>query len=118
MALWMESDRMGHLLGSISLDRLDEQRDVVKNEKRQGENQPYGLVFIRIVENLFPAGHPYSWLPIGSMEVLDAASVEDVHEWFRSYYGPNNAVIVVAGDIEPQLALRHSHGCTGCPGEE
>ncbi|MDH5500283.1 MAG: insulinase family protein, partial [Gammaproteobacteria bacterium] len=105
MALWMESDRMGHLLGAISQERLDEQRSVVQNEKRQGENQPYGLVFNHIVENLFPADHPYSWLPIGSMEDLNAASVEDVHEWFKSYYGPNNAVIVIAGDIEPERAL-------------
>ncbi len=105
MALWMESDRMGHLLGAISQERLDEQRGVVQNEKRQGENQPYGLVFNNIVANLFPAGHPYAWLPIGSMEDLNAASVEDVHEWFKTYYGPNNAVIVVAGDIEPGYAL-------------
>lgn len=105
MALWMESDRMGHLLGAISQERLDEQRGVVQNEKRQGENQPYGQVFNYIVENLYPAGHPYSWLPIGSMADLDAASVEDVHEWFKSYYGPNNAVIVIAGDIEPEQAL-------------
>jgi zinc protease len=105
MALWMESDRMGHLLGAVSQERLDEQRGVVQNEKRQGENQPYGLVFNHIVANLFPAGHPYSWLPIGSMEDLDAASVEDVHEWFKNYYGPNNAVLVIAGDIEPEQAL-------------
>jgi zinc protease len=105
MALWMESDRMGHLLGAVSQERLDEQRGVVQNEKRQSENQPYGRVFNYIVENIFPAGHPYSWLPIGSMEDLDAASVEDVHEWFKAYYGPNNAVIVIAGDIEPGQAL-------------
>jgi zinc protease len=105
MALWMESDRMGHLLGAISKERLDEQRGVVKNEKRQSENQPYGQVFGKIVENLFPPGHPYSWLTIGSMEDLDAASVEDVKNWFKSYYGPNNAVIVIAGDIDPEQAL-------------
>ena len=105
MALWMESDRMGHLLGAITQDKLDEQRGVVQNEKRQGENQPYGQVFSRIIENLFPSDHPYSWPTIGSMEDLNAASVEDVHEWFTSYYGPNNAVIVIAGDIDPQEAL-------------
>ena len=105
MALWMESDRMGHLLGAITQDKLDEQRGVVQNEKRQGENQPYGQVFSRIVENLFPSDHPYSWPTIGSMEDLNAASVDDVHEWFASYYGPNNAVIVIAGDIDPQEAL-------------
>jgi zinc protease len=99
LALWMESDRMGHLLGAIDQDKLDEQRGVVQNEKRQGENQPYGKVFDRLVEGVFPQGHPYSWLPIGSMEDLDAASLEDVQEWFRTYYGPNNAVLVLAGDI-------------------
>ncbi len=104
LALWMESDRMGHLLGAIDQARLDEQRDVVKNEKRQGENRPYGRVFEHIVSNVFPVGHPYHWLPIGSMEDLDAASLEDVKDWFRRYYGPNNAVIVVAGDVEPEAA--------------
>ena len=105
MALWMESDRMGHLLGVITQDKLDEQRGVVQNEKRQGENQPYGQVFGRIVENLFPSDHPYSWMTIGSMEDLNAASLEDVHTWFETYYGPSNAVIVIAGDIDPQDAL-------------
>jgi len=105
MALWMESDRMGHLLGAITQDKLDEQRGVVQNEKRQGENQPYGQVFGRIVENLFPSDHPYSWMTIGSMEDLNAASLEDVHTWFETYYGPSNAVIVIAGDIDPQDAL-------------
>ena len=81
--LWMESDRMGHLLGAIDKARLDEQRGVVQNEKRQGENQPYGLVFNYISENTFPAGHPYSWQVIGSMEDLNAASLDDVKEWFK-----------------------------------
>ena len=85
LAMWMESDRMGHLLGAIDQDKLDEQRGVVQNEKRQGENQPYGKVFDYITENVFPEGHPYSWSPIGSMEDLDAASLDDVHEWFRTY---------------------------------
>ena len=106
LALWMESDRMGHLLGAIEQETLDEQRGVVQNEKRQGENQPYGTVFRHIFENVFPAGHPYSWLPIGSMEDLNAASLEDVHEWFRNYYGPNNAVLVVAGDVETEDVIR------------
>ncbi len=105
MALWMESDRMGHLLGVITQERLDEQRGVVQNEKRQGDNQPYGQVFYHILAGLFPDGHPYSWSTIGSMEDLDAASLEDVHEWFRTYYGPNNAVLVIAGDVEPQDVL-------------
>jgi len=104
LALWMESDRMGHLLGAIDQDKLDEQRGVVQNEKRQGENQPYGQVYNHIFRNLFPEGHPYQWLPIGSMEDLNAASLEDVQEWFKTYYGPNNAVIVIAGDVSPEVA--------------
>ncbi len=102
VALWMESDRMGHLLGAIDQEKLDEQRGVVQNEKRQGENQPYGKVWITIAENTYPAGHPYSWSVIGSMDDLSAASLEDVHEWFRTYYGAANAVLVVAGDVDPQ----------------
>jgi zinc protease len=99
--LWLESDRMGHLLGAIDQAVLDEQRGVVQNEKRQSENQPYGRTFITVTENTYPAGHPYSWSVIGSMEDLNAASLEDVKEWFRTYYGPNNAVLVVAGDVQP-----------------
>jgi len=101
MALWMESDRMGHLLGAIDQAKLDEQRGVVQNEKRQGENQPYGVVRQLVAQNTYPDEHPYSWTTIGSMEDLDAASLEDVHEWFETYYGPNNAVLVVAGDVDP-----------------
>ena len=104
LALWMESDRMGHLLGAIDQARLDEQRGVVKNEKRQGENQPYGRVFDSVVSASFPTGHPYHWLPIGSMEDLDAASLDDVKEWFRTYYGAANAVLVLAGDIDVATA--------------
>src|SRR5437762_4104990 len=104
IALWMESDRMGHLLGVIDTARVNEQRGVVQNEKRQGENQPYGKVDILMPEATYPAGHPYSWSVIGSMEDLDAAKVDDVKEWFRTYYGPNNAVIVLAGDITPETA--------------
>ena len=102
MALWMESDRMGHMLGAVDQARLDEQRGVVQNEKRQGENQPYGKAFITITENIYPAGHPYSHSVIGSMEDLDAASLDDVKEWFETYYGAANAVISVAGDVDPQ----------------
>src|SRR5438876_507963 len=104
IALWMESDRTGHLLGVIDTARVNEQRGVVQNEKRQGENQPYGKVNLLMTEGTYPAGHPYSWSVIGSMEDLNAASVDDVKEWFRTYYGPNNAVIVVAGDITPETA--------------
>ena len=100
VALWMESDRMGHLLGAISQARLDEQRGVVQNEKRQGENQPYGRAEELIVKATYPSHHPYSWTVIGSMEDLNAASLEDVREWFRTYYGAANAVLVIAGDID------------------
>ncbi len=103
-ALWLESDRMGHLLGAITQEKLDEQRGVVQNEKRQGENQPYGVTRQLITQNTYPVGHPYSWTTIGSMEDLDAASLEDVHEWFKTYYGAANAVIVIAGDIDAQTA--------------
>lgn len=104
VVLWMESDRMGHLLGAVTQEKLDEQRGVVKNEKRQGENQPYGNVFNHITEATYPQGHPYSWTTIGSMEDLDAASLDDVREWFKTYYGPNNAVVVIAGDIDAETA--------------
>jgi hypothetical protein len=83
LALWLESDRMGHLLGAVDQERLDEQRGVVQNEKRQGDNAPYGKVFEAIVTNLFPPGHPYSWDVIGSMADLNAATLEDVKTWFR-----------------------------------
>ncbi len=102
LALWMESDRMGHLIGAIDQAKLDEQRGVVQNEKRQGENQPYGKVWKWITENTYPKGHPYSWTVIGSMEDLNAASLEDVHEWFKNYYGAANAVLVIAGDVNAQ----------------
>jgi zinc protease len=104
LVLFLESDRMGHLLGVIDQPRLDEQRGVVQNEKRQGENQPYGKAFLNIAENTYPRGHPYSWTVIGSMEDLSAAALDDVREWFKTYYGPNNAVIVIAGDIDPATA--------------
>jgi zinc protease len=99
MTLWMESDRMGHLLGAIDQKVLDEQRGVVQNEKRQRQNQPYGKTSEVITQNTYPAGHPYSWETIGSMEDLNAASLEDVKEWFRTYYGAANAVLVIVGDI-------------------
>jgi zinc protease len=104
LALWMESDRMGHFAGAISQEGLDEQRGVVQNEKRQSDNQPYGRVWESIFKASYPAGHPYSWMPIGSMEDLDAASLEDVKEWFATWYGPNNAVLVLAGDIDVETA--------------
>lgn len=100
--LFLESDRMGHLLGAIDQAKLDEQRGVVQNEKRQGENQPYGKQYDYLTKAMFPKGHPYSWTVIGEMEDLNAASLEDVQEWFKSYYGAANAVVAVAGDIKPQ----------------
>ena len=105
LALWMESDRMGHLLGAIDQDKLEEQRGVVKNEKRQGQNRPYAIAYELITENTWPKGHPYSWTVIGSMEDLDAASLDDVGEWFKSYYGAANATLVVAGDVNPAETL-------------
>ena len=104
LVLWMESDRMGHLLGAVDQAKLDEQRGVVQNEKRQYENQPYAIAHELITKNTFPKGHPYSWTVIGEMEDLDAASLEDVHGWFRAYYGAANAVISIAGDITPDAA--------------
>lgn len=104
VALWMESDRMGYMLGAITQEKLDEQRGVVQNEKREGENQPYGRVYTLIREATYPAGHPYAHTTIGSMEDLDAATLEDVHEWFKTYYGPNNAVLAIAGDIDVETA--------------
>ena len=102
--LWMESDRMGHLLGVVTQEKLDEQRGVVQNEKRQRENSPYGQAWNWLSEGSFPEGHPYSWPVIGNMEDLDAASLEDVQAWFQAYYGPSNAVLVLAGDIDVATA--------------
>ena len=104
LALWMESDRMGHLLGAIDQAKLDEQRGVVQNEKREGENEPYGTVWEFLTPRLFPPNHPYSWTTIGSMEDLNAAKLDDVKEWFQTYYGPANAVLVIAGDVDPKTA--------------
>lgn len=106
VALWMESDRMGHFLGALTQEVLDEQRGVVQNEKRQGENQPYGKVFAKVATATFPVGHPYSWSVIGSMQDLENASLEDAKKWFKQYYGPNNAVLVLAGDIDVETAKR------------
>ncbi|MFQ5563273.1 MAG: M16 family metallopeptidase [Parvularculaceae bacterium] len=102
--LWMESDRMGHLLGAVTQEKLDEQRGVVQNEKRQGDNQPYGMAEYSTLAGLLPAEHPYRHSTIGSMEDLDAASLEDVKDWFKTYYGAANAVLVLAGDIDAETA--------------
>src|SRR6185436_6124310 len=102
--LWLESDRMGYLLPTLTKAKLDEQRGVVQNEKRQGDNQPYGLVQYQIAEAIYPKGHPYAYSVIGSMDDLDAASLDDVKDWFRTWYGPSNAVVVLSGDISPEEA--------------
>jgi zinc protease len=105
LVLWMESDRMGHLKGAISQAKLDEQRGVVQNELRQGYNEPFGLTEDLIVKGTYPPGHPYSWSVGGSIEDLNAAKLEDVQQWFATYYGPNNAVVAIAGDIDSKTAL-------------
>ncbi len=103
--LWLESDRMGHLLGAIDQAKLDEQRAVVKNEKRQGQNNPYSAAQDLVIAATSTPGHPYDHSTIGSMDDLDAASLDDVKQWFREYYGPSNAVLVLAGDITADEAL-------------
>ena len=103
-ALFLESDRMGYLLGEVGQEVLDLQRGVVQNEKRQGDNQPYGLFEYAQLEALFPEGHPYRHSTIGSMADLDAASLETVRNWFRDNYGPNNAIVVLSGDIDEATA--------------
>jgi zinc protease len=107
LGLWLESDRLGSLLPAMTQEKLDNQREVVKNERRWSvDNQPYGTWDERIQDKLFPADHSYHHSTIGSMEDLDAASLEDVSEFFASYYAPNNAVLTVAGDFEPGTAMQ------------
>jgi predicted Zn-dependent peptidase len=105
-AMFMESDRMGHLLGAVTQGVLDNQRSVVQNEKREDDSRPGGLIQYSLYGNLFPVGHPYHHTVIGSMADLDAASLGDVKQWFRNKYGPNNAVLVVAGDVKPDDVKR------------
>jgi len=104
-ALFAESDRMGHFYNTISQEILDLQRGVVQNEKRQGDNQPYAIVDDLVVKSTYPAGHPYDHTVIGSMEDLDAASLDDVRNWFKTYYTPSNATLVIAGDVTVSEAL-------------
>jgi zinc protease len=105
--LWFESDRLATLPDALTKEKLDNQRDVVKNERRQGlENTPYGRWFKLVTENIHPASHPYSWTVIGSHEDLTAASLDDVKEFFRTYYTPNNLSLVIAGDFDPAEAKR------------
>ena len=106
-ALWLESDRMGFLLQALTQAKLDNQRDVVKNERRQNyENRPYGMASIRIGEMLYPKGHPYHWPTIGYPADLTAASLDDVKNFFSQWYNPNNASLVVAGDVNPAEVKR------------
>ena len=101
LALWLEADRMGGLLEAMTQDKLDAQRSVVQNERRQSyENRPYGLAWETVLAELYPPEHPYSWPTIGSMADLDAASMDDVSSFFRTYYAPNNAILAVAGDVD------------------
>src|ERR1035437_7179006 len=105
LALWLEADRMATLLDALNQENLDNQRDVVKNEKRSSyDNRPYGTWFHKLQEHLFPPEHPYHHPTIGSMEDLDAASLEDVAAFFRTYYAPNNAVLSIVGDVDPAQA--------------
>jgi zinc protease len=105
LVLWMESDRMGHLKGAINQAKLDEQRGVVQNELRQGYNEPYSVAEELIIKGTYPPNHPYSWSVGGSIDDLNNAKLEDVHKWFSTYYGPNNAVVAIAGDIDAKTAL-------------
>lgn len=107
-ALFAESDRMGHFYNTINQEVLDLQRGVVKNEKRQGDNQPYAVVEELVVKATYPVSHPYDHTVIGSMEDLDSATVDDVREWFKTYYTPSNAVLVVAGDVATRDALERA----------
>jgi zinc protease len=100
LMLWLEADRMGWFVPTMNAEKVDAQREVVKNERRQSyENQPYGLSWETLAQSLYPAGHPYSWSVIGSMTDLSAASLDDTKDFFRRYYAPNNAVLTVAGDV-------------------
>jgi zinc protease len=118
--LYLEADRMGFLAGNITQAMLERERGVVQNEKRQGENQPYGRAFSRIVETIYPPHHPYSWSTIGSMEDLQAATLNDVKEWYSTFYGPNNAVLVLAGDVTvaraKELVTKYFSGIPPGPG--
>jgi len=105
LVLWMESDRMGHLKGAISQAKLDEQRGVVQNELRQYQNEPFSVTEDLIIKGTYPPNHPYSWSVGGSIEDLTNAKLEDVHKWFGTYYGPNNAVIAIAGDVDTKTVL-------------
>jgi len=115
-ALWLESDRMGYMAQSITQAKLDQQRGVVENEKRQDENKPYGKVDDLLAAQTYPPGHPYSWTTIGSEEDLNAATLADVKQWFATYYGPSNAVLAIAGDVDTAaLKQKVEHYFGGLP---
>ncbi|WP_416875308.1 M16 family metallopeptidase [Kitasatospora sp. SC0581] len=106
LALWLEADRMGSLLAALDETSMENQRDVVKNERRQRyDNVPYGTAFEKLTALSFPDGHPYHHTPIGSMADLDAATLEDARTFFRTYYAPNNAVLSIVGDIDPEQTV-------------
>lgn len=110
LALWLEADRHGHLLDAVTQENLDNQRDVVKEEKRQRyDNVPYGEVLPDLYATLFPVTHPYHHPTIGSMEDLDAATLEDVHDFFRQWYRPDNTVLTLCGDVTPQAGMAAAH---------
>ena len=131
LALWLEADRHGYLLDAVTQENLDNQRDVVKEEKRQRyDNVPYGQALIDIYATVFPEDHPYHHPTIGSMEDLDAATLEDVHAFYRAHYGPNNTVLTLVGDISPEQGFAAAeqyfglcsrsictiaNGCRSCP---
>ena len=106
LGLWLEADRMATLLDALSQENLDNQREVVKNEKRQSyDNRPYGSFYEKLMATVFAEGHPYHHTPIGSMEDLDAASLDDVIAFFKTWYAPNNAVLTIAGDVDEEPAF-------------
>ena len=106
LGLWLESDRMGFLLPALTAEKLENQRSVVMNERRQRvDNRPYGLAHERLHELLYPKEHPYHWPVIGYMEDIAAATLEDVRSFFHTYYAPNNAVLTLAGDFEVEAAF-------------
>ena len=101
LALWMESDRMGYLLPAVTAERFETQRDVVLNERRQNyENRPYGMAMMAITSTLYPSDHPYHWMTIGAADDIKAMQLDDVHEFFRTYYHPANASLTLAGAID------------------
>jgi zinc protease len=106
LALWLESDRMGFFLPALTQEKLNNQKDVVKNERLERyDNQPYGLGWELLITNLYPANHPYSWSTIGFLKDIESYTFDDVKNFFQKYYSPNNATIVIVGDFEKQEAI-------------